>query len=71
MLLLPLYAILMTSDAYTVSKPGSGCRDSFFSINRGRSAYSGTATFCRKGVADARAAQEGVTGISLSLKLDN
>ena len=38
------------------------CRDSFFSINRGRSAYSGTATFCRQGIADAVAAQEGITG---------
>ncbi|RYF44836.1 MAG: hypothetical protein EOO38_17115 [Cytophagaceae bacterium] len=34
----------------------------YFSINRGRSAYSGTATFCRQGCADAVAAEEGVTG---------
>lgn len=48
----------------TNDRRGLTYRDSFFSINRGRSAYSGTATFSRKGIADAAAAQEGVTGMS-------
>jgi len=37
--------------------------ESFFSINRGGSAYSGTATFVRQSVCQTVAAQEGVTGV--------
>ena len=41
-------------------------RESYFSFCRTRTGYSGVATFCRCGVADAVAAEEGFTGVSLS-----
>ena len=41
-------------------------RESYFSFCRTRTGYSGVATFCRCGVAEAVAAEEGFTGVSSS-----